>query len=220
MDVFVIERLLKEKKFNLPYIMLKHMEAACESKKNLPYGLLFTKIFRYFGVALSSRERDTLTKCEQFDTAVLTRMGYRRTSRNTWVPKVRVVMRMRMLMRMWLRMRMSLRVRRLDAEAMEFDVDADLADDPPIIPSPTRVPDPTSSFDTRFTAFEERMTAMHEAQKKFIQGECYFYARGAEAVLCRDEDFYGPLSSSMIFIAYALHFICILYFSFLCISFL
>ncbi|KAB1205778.1 hypothetical protein CJ030_MR7G028037 [Morella rubra] len=89
MDVFVIERLLKEKKFNLPYIMLKHMEAAY----------------------------------------------------------------------------------------------ADLADDPPIIPSPTRVPDPTSSFDTRFTAFEERMTAMHEAQKKFLQGECYFYARGAEAVL-------------------------------------
>ncbi|KAB1203279.1 hypothetical protein CJ030_MR8G019417 [Morella rubra] len=38
-------------------------------------------------VALSSRERDTLTKCEQFDTTVLTRMGYRRTSRNTWVPK-------------------------------------------------------------------------------------------------------------------------------------
>ncbi|KAB1212910.1 hypothetical protein CJ030_MR5G010210 [Morella rubra] len=32
-------------------------------------------------------ERDTLTKCEQFDTAVLTWMGYRRTSRNTWMPK-------------------------------------------------------------------------------------------------------------------------------------
>ncbi|KAB1208130.1 hypothetical protein CJ030_MR7G013013 [Morella rubra] len=57
----------------------------------------------------------------------------------------------------------------IDAEAMEFDVDVDLADDPPIIPSPTRVPDPTSSFDTRFTAFEERMTAMHEMQKKFLQ---------------------------------------------------
>ncbi|KAB1212913.1 hypothetical protein CJ030_MR5G010213 [Morella rubra] len=28
----------------------------------------------------------------------------------------------------------------VDAEAMEFDIDADLADDPPIIPSPTRVP--------------------------------------------------------------------------------
>ncbi|KAB1209802.1 hypothetical protein CJ030_MR6G013206 [Morella rubra] len=57
----------------------------------------------------------------------------------------------------------------VDAEAMEFDIDADLADDPPIIPLPTRVPDPTSSFDTQFTAFEERMTAMHEAQKKFLQ---------------------------------------------------
>ena len=56
----------------------------------------------------------------------------------------------------------------VDAEAMEFDVDADLADDTLIIPSPTRVPDPASFFDTRFTAFEARMTAMHEAQNKFL----------------------------------------------------
>ncbi|KAB1228126.1 hypothetical protein CJ030_MR4G013728 [Morella rubra] len=35
----------------------------------------------------SSRERDSLTKCEHFNATVLTRMGYRRTSRNTWVPK-------------------------------------------------------------------------------------------------------------------------------------
>ncbi|KAB1203411.1 hypothetical protein CJ030_MR8G000560 [Morella rubra] len=110
MDVFVIERLLKERKFNLPYIMLKHMEAACETKKNLPYGLLFTKIFRYFGVALSSRERDTLTKCEHFDATVLTRMGYRRTSRNTWVPKRQDSDEDEVML--WLRLRMSLRVRR------------------------------------------------------------------------------------------------------------
>ncbi|KAB1215599.1 hypothetical protein CJ030_MR4G001649 [Morella rubra] len=166
MDVFVIERLLKEKKFNLPYIMLKHMEAACESKKNLPYGLLFTKIFRYFGVALSSRERDTLTKCEHFDATVLTRMGYRRTSRNTWVPKrqdsdedegVAVA-----------EAEDEPEGEEIDAEAMEFDVDADLAADP-IIPSPTRDSDLPSPSDTRFTAFEARMLAMHEAQNKFIQ---------------------------------------------------
>ncbi|KAB1212907.1 hypothetical protein CJ030_MR5G010207 [Morella rubra] len=143
MDVFVIERLLKEKKFNLPYIMLKHMEAACESKKNLPYGLLFTQIFRYFGVALSSGERDTLTKCEQFDTAVLTGWVIEGLPEILGCRSVRLVMRMRMLMRLWLRLRMSLRVR--------------------------RVSDPTFSFDARFTAFEDRMTAMHEAQKKFLQ---------------------------------------------------
>ncbi|KAB1220626.1 hypothetical protein CJ030_MR3G009424 [Morella rubra] len=81
MDVFVIERLLKEKKFNLPYIMLKHMEAMYDDE-----------------------DVDVETKDEPEGEEV-------------------------------------------DAEAMEFDVDADLADDPPIIPSPTRVPDPTSSFD-------------------------------------------------------------------------
>ena len=167
MDVFMIERLLKERKFNLLYIMLKHMEATCESKKNLPYGLLFTKIFRYFRIAFSSREQDTLTKCEQFDTAVLTRMGYRRTSRNTWVPKHQdsdedegdVVAKAED----------EPEGEEIDAKAMEFDVDADLAADPPIIPSPTRDSDLPSSSDTRFTAFKARMLAMHEAQNKFIQ---------------------------------------------------
>ncbi|KAB1222984.1 hypothetical protein CJ030_MR2G020035 [Morella rubra] len=57
----------------------------------------------------------------------------------------------------------------VDAEAKEFDVDVDLADDPPFISSPTRVPNPTSSFDSQLTAFEERMTAMHKALKKFLQ---------------------------------------------------
>ncbi|KAB1217443.1 hypothetical protein CJ030_MR4G018360 [Morella rubra] len=61
-------------------------------------------------------------------------MGYRRTSRNTWVLKrqgsdededVDVA---------------EAEDEDVDAKAMEFDVDADLADDPPIIPSPTRVP--------------------------------------------------------------------------------
>ncbi|KAB1215597.1 hypothetical protein CJ030_MR4G001647 [Morella rubra] len=60
-------------------------------------------------------------------------MGYRRTSRNTWVPKrqdsdedegVDVA-----------EAEDEPEGEEIDAEAMEFDVDADLADDPPIIPS-------------------------------------------------------------------------------------
>ncbi|KAB1218856.1 hypothetical protein CJ030_MR3G018267 [Morella rubra] len=154
MDVFVIELLLKGKKFNLPYIILKHMEAACETKKNLPYGLMFIKIFRHFGIALSYREQDTLTKCEEFDIAVLIRMGYRKNSRSNWVPKNQDTNEDE------------------DKEIPDIDdededvveaMESDLADDPPIIPSPTIVLDPTSSFDTRFIAFEERLTTMHEA---------------------------------------------------------
>ncbi|KAB1209478.1 hypothetical protein CJ030_MR6G018857 [Morella rubra] len=57
-----------------------------------------------------------------------------------------------------------------DVDANMADkVDADMADNPAIIPSPTRVPDPTSSFDTQFTTFEERLTNMHEVQKKFLE---------------------------------------------------
>ncbi|KAB1202626.1 hypothetical protein CJ030_MR8G005832 [Morella rubra] len=63
-------------------------------------------------------------------------MGYRRTSRNTWVPKHQdsdeddgdAVAEAED----------EPEGEEVDAEAMEFDVDADLADDPPIIPSPTR----------------------------------------------------------------------------------
>ncbi|KAB1221420.1 hypothetical protein CJ030_MR2G013144 [Morella rubra] len=110
-------------------------------------------------------------------------MGYRRTSRNTWVPKrqdsdedegVAVA-----------EAEDEPEGEEVDAEAMEFDVDADLADDPPIIPSPTRVPDPPSSFDTRFTAFEARMTAMHEAQNKFIQDSLLLCKRSRGSSLQR-----------------------------------
>jgi hypothetical protein len=193
MDVFVLERLLKEKKFNLPYIMLKHMEAACAPKKNLPYGLLFTQIFRHFGVALSSREQDTLTKSELFDTHTLTRMGYRRTSRNTWVPKHQASdedepeeadeefedVDEPAEADEDLEAEDELAGEEVDAEAMEFDIDADLADDPPFIPSPTSAPDHTFSLESRFTAFEHRMDSRfttfeqrmddrHEAQQKFL----------------------------------------------------
>ncbi|KAB1223045.1 hypothetical protein CJ030_MR2G022352 [Morella rubra] len=94
-------------------------------------------------------------------------MGYRRTFRNTWVPK-----------RQGTDENVDVDVpeaedepecEEVDAEAMEFHIDADLTDDLPIIPSPTRVPNPTFSFDTRFTAFEKRMIAMHEGRKKVLQ---------------------------------------------------
>ncbi|KAB1228066.1 hypothetical protein CJ030_MR4G024746 [Morella rubra] len=92
-------------------------------------------------------------------------MGYRRLPEILGCRSIRIVMRMKVLL--WLRLRMSLRVRRY-AEAMEFDVDADLA---MILPLFLPLPEirPPSSSDTRFTAFEARMLAMHEAQNKFIQ---------------------------------------------------
>ncbi|KAB1202410.1 hypothetical protein CJ030_MR8G004403 [Morella rubra] len=82
-------------------------------------------------------------------------MGYRRTSRNTWVLKRQdgdeddsdAVAEAED----------EPEGEEIDAEAMEFDVDADLAADPPTIPSPTRDSDLPSSSDTRFTAFEARM---------------------------------------------------------------
>lgn len=39
-DVYLIEHLLKNKLYNLPYIVLRHIEEVHGHKKNLPYGLL------------------------------------------------------------------------------------------------------------------------------------------------------------------------------------
>ncbi|KAB1200360.1 hypothetical protein CJ030_MR0G007573 [Morella rubra] len=108
-------------------------------------------------VELSSRKRDTLTKCEQFDTAVLTRMRYRKTSRNKWVPKHQASDEDVLEdddEDIDVDAEDEPEGEEVDVEAMVFDVDADLADDPSIIPSPTRVSDPTSSFDTWFTTFK------------------------------------------------------------------
>lgn len=52
---FVIEHILKKKEINLPYIMLSHMEEVHRHKTNLAYALIFTRIFRYFGVILDNR---------------------------------------------------------------------------------------------------------------------------------------------------------------------
>ncbi|KAB1226527.1 hypothetical protein CJ030_MR1G018156 [Morella rubra] len=68
-------------------------------------------------------------------------MGYRRTSRNTWVPKHQ------------------------DSDEDEGVAVAEAEDEPE---GEERFRPPSSS-DTRFTAFEARMLAMHEAQNKFIQ---------------------------------------------------
>ncbi|KAB1206483.1 hypothetical protein CJ030_MR7G000061 [Morella rubra] len=90
-------------------------------------------------------------------------MRYRKNSRNKWVPKRQASDKdedEEMLYD---------DDNEVDAKAIKFDVDANMADDPLIIPSPTIVLNPTSSFDTRFTVFEERLTNMHEGQKKFLE---------------------------------------------------
>ncbi|KAB1226474.1 hypothetical protein CJ030_MR1G014056 [Morella rubra] len=83
-------------------------------------------------------------------------MGYRKTSRNQWVPKRQASDEDEDVDddKDVAKAENEPEGEEVNAEAIQFDVDTDLVDDPPIIPSPTRVPDPTSSFDTWFTAFE------------------------------------------------------------------
>ncbi|KAB1211689.1 hypothetical protein CJ030_MR6G022461 [Morella rubra] len=57
----------------------------------------------------------------------------------------------------------------VDAEVIEFDGNADVADNPPVPPSPSRVPDPTTFLSARLTTFEERVSTMHEEQRKFLE---------------------------------------------------
>nr|XP_012567591.1 uncharacterized protein LOC105851373 [Cicer arietinum] len=68
-DALLIHHLLNCKRMNLPHVILQHMICAAtkDYKKNtVPYGMILTKDFRYFGVSLSSEK--SLIKISKFST--------------------------------------------------------------------------------------------------------------------------------------------------------
>nr|XP_012567797.1 mucin-2-like [Cicer arietinum] len=78
-DALLIHHLLNCKKLNLPYVILQHMICAAtkDYRKNIvPYGMVLTKVFRYFGVSLTSET--SMIKISKFSTKNLSHM--RKTS--------------------------------------------------------------------------------------------------------------------------------------------
>nr|XP_004506394.1 uncharacterized protein LOC101493015 [Cicer arietinum] len=78
-DALLIHHLLNCKRLNLPYVILQHMICAAtkDYRKNIvPYGMVMTKVFKYFGVSLASET--SMIKISKFSTKNLSHM--RKTS--------------------------------------------------------------------------------------------------------------------------------------------
>nr|XP_027186191.1 protein piccolo-like [Cicer arietinum] len=74
-DALLIHHLLNCKRLNMPHVILQHMICATTKdykKNNVPYGMVLTKVFRYFGVSLSSEK--SLIKISKFSTKNLSHM--------------------------------------------------------------------------------------------------------------------------------------------------
>nr|XP_004490417.1 proline-rich receptor-like protein kinase PERK10 [Cicer arietinum] len=74
-DALLIHHLLNCKRLNLPHVIIQHMICAStkDYKKNIvPYGMVLTKVFRYFGVSLSSKK--SLINISKFSTKNLSHM--------------------------------------------------------------------------------------------------------------------------------------------------
>nr|XP_004511104.1 uncharacterized protein LOC101492141 [Cicer arietinum] len=74
-DALIIYHLLNCKRLNLPRVIIQHMiyAATKDYKKNtIPYGMILTKIFRHFGIPLSTEK--SLIKISKFSTNNLSHM--------------------------------------------------------------------------------------------------------------------------------------------------
>nr|XP_012575285.1 serine/arginine repetitive matrix protein 1-like [Cicer arietinum] len=74
-DALLIHHLLNCKRLNLSHVIIQHMICAATKdykKNNVPYGMFLTKVFRYFGVSLSSEK--SLIKISKFSTKNLSLM--------------------------------------------------------------------------------------------------------------------------------------------------
>ncbi|KAB1199253.1 hypothetical protein CJ030_MR0G025677 [Morella rubra] len=85
MDIYIIEHLINHKPINLPYIMLRHIADAHKHKKNLPYGLIFTKIFTHFAIPKDMRELEIIAHIDPFNTRTLRKMGYKKNTNGEWI---------------------------------------------------------------------------------------------------------------------------------------
>lgn len=76
---------MNQRLIDLPYIMVEHIVYAREYKKDLPYGLIFTNIFKYHWILMDMREVDASPQSDAFNFQTLGKTGYKKNSRGEWV---------------------------------------------------------------------------------------------------------------------------------------
>ncbi|WCJ33832.1 hypothetical protein M5689_015169 [Euphorbia peplus] len=88
LDLVVMWHIVKEKAFNVPFVMLNHI-VACSEKKNgcFPYGMILTSVFEHCGVSLEGEESRELKGCSVYNEVTLRKMGYVKTERGWCLKK-------------------------------------------------------------------------------------------------------------------------------------
>ncbi|KAB1201580.1 hypothetical protein CJ030_MR0G002897 [Morella rubra] len=63
----------------------RHIADVHEHKKNLPCGLIFTKILTYFGIPKDMRVLEIVTHIDPFNMRTLRKMGYKKNTNGEWI---------------------------------------------------------------------------------------------------------------------------------------
>ncbi|KAB1206522.1 hypothetical protein CJ030_MR7G000022 [Morella rubra] len=87
-DMFVMYCLITRTPMNLGHLMLNHMKAATEKKKQgLPYGMFFTHMFHVFEVELIGEVQEKPKDSKEYNKKTLRLMGFVQNDDGEWVKK-------------------------------------------------------------------------------------------------------------------------------------
>lgn len=90
LEVFVVDSMLVGRRFNLGYMLIRHMADSRDHKTAfLPYGMILTEIFKHFKVPMDDEvdfSRPIAT--DTYNKSTIRSMGYREVG-GVWIPKAR-----------------------------------------------------------------------------------------------------------------------------------
>ncbi|KAB1220557.1 hypothetical protein CJ030_MR3G015810 [Morella rubra] len=88
LDLFVMYCLITHTPMNLGHLMINHMKAATEKKRQgLPYGMFFTHMFHILEVDLGGEVRETPKASKEYNQKTLRLMGFTQNDEGFWIKK-------------------------------------------------------------------------------------------------------------------------------------
>ncbi|KAB1203470.1 hypothetical protein CJ030_MR8G006648 [Morella rubra] len=91
LDLFVMYCLITHMPMNVGHLMVNHMKAATEKKKQgLPYGMFFTHLFQILDVDLTREVREPPKASKEYNQKTLKLMGFIQNEEGFWIKKTDV----------------------------------------------------------------------------------------------------------------------------------
>jgi outer membrane murein-binding lipoprotein Lpp len=88
LELFIMYCLITRTRMNLGHLMLNHMKAAIEKKKQgLPYGMYFTHVFHAFEVSIVGEVKEKPKIFQEYNEKTLKLMGYMKNDEGLWIKK-------------------------------------------------------------------------------------------------------------------------------------